>query len=242
MSTLIFNDTLSLKVKNVGYHWTKSLAITGICTPDLATCASYRAMSGHALSKVFALAPKAEYVVNITGVCVVPRAQCGHYMPLANFSYYYAVTFNFESGKPVTLPVIAMANNTYPSRATVQGLGYKLGVTLKSSSGELALRLLINNTISAENFTATLFTRANVKRPFTLKLLSNKTGCGGSLALDCSEGRVNMTTGFSTVSTGIGTPFYPPPYLLTVRALNGSVNRGLAYAAWIPAVNATVNE
>jgi hypothetical protein len=240
-SALIFNDTLSLDIKNVGTHWVKSVALTGICTPDLKDCYSYQALSGHSLSKIFALAPKAEFVENITGVCVMPVASCAHYMPVANFSYYYAVTFSFESGKPITLPVAAKANNTYPARATVQGLSYKLGVTLKNSTGKLDLSLLVNNTIYAENFTAMMFTRAKAKGSFSLKLLSNKTGCGGSLALDCSSGRVNMTTGFSTVTTGIGTPFFPPPYMLVVRALNGTVNRNLLYATWMPAVNATVN-
>ena len=67
-SVIIFNDTLSMDIKNIGTGWTKSLAITGICTPDLKDCYSYKALSGHALTKVFTLAPKAEFVYNITGV------------------------------------------------------------------------------------------------------------------------------------------------------------------------------
>lgn len=238
-SALIFNDTLSMNITNLGTHWTKSISIIGICTPDLKDCYNYQTLSGRSTSKIFALAPKAEFVENITGVCGVPVQGCRAYQPVANFTYYYAVRFTFESGNPVILPVVAKANNTYPPKSTIQGLSYQLNVSLRNSNGTLALNLLINDSTSAGNFSMTMLTRTGKRNMFRLPLLTNRTGCGGSMDVDCSSGNVTMLTGFSTVETGIGTPFFLPPYMLTAHALNGSVNRNLNFAIWVPVVNGT---
>lgn len=244
-SALIFNDTLSLDVKNTGTDWTSSLAITGICTPNLAACYSYQTLSGSSLKKLFVLAPKGEFVENITGICVVPISSCTHYRPVVNFSYYYAVTFGFANGGSTTLPLVVKANNTYTltpkfnNTANVWGLAYQLDTFPKNGTGRLTVSILVNDSLYAGNFTESLYTRVG-KAAFTTRLLYNVTGCGGSLSQDCSIGMVNGTTNFPSVQTGIGTPYFPLPYLLSIRDL--TVRGTVYFAVWVSTLDATVSK
>lgn len=231
-SALIFNDTLSMRIKNTGTDWTQSLTVAGICLPGFKGCYSYA--SGKAITKAFFLAPQGSYVENITGVCVVPVTNCNYYYPVVNFTYYFQVNFKFESGATTSLAVIAMANNTYPYYSAVSDLQYQLTTFPKNGSGALNVNIIMNSSLDHATFIGTLFTRATTGA-LTVQLLSNKTACGSTLAIDCSSGNLTLTDRFSSVTTGIGTPYSPLPYLLVVRDL--TVRRLTYFAVWVPTVD-----
>jgi len=237
-SAFIVDGTLTMVINNTGTIWTENLTVAGICTPDFAVCYSYQAVSGHVLTKTFALGPKGEYELKIADVCVVPELSCSLYHPVANYSYNYAITVSFVSGLPETLPVIAKAAETSPITDAFQGLWYKkassikLDAFLNNDSGSLTLRISIKSGLKLARFIADLYTRIG-NGGYTDLLLYKGAGC--SSTANCASGTVILTTPFSTTQTGIGTPIYPLPYLMTVRDLTAS---GTTYfAVWIPSLS-----
>jgi hypothetical protein len=214
-SAIISDNILRLGVKNTGTTWTKNMTVAYICTPAFLSCYSYKLISGLKLTRTFVLAPQGKYVYNITAICVVPMAHCRQFHPLANFSYYFEVSFGYANGASVTLPVTARAINTFPPSASVQGLTYNLETFPKNGTGLLTVRMLINSSLDSASFTVRMFMMAG-RGKFILKHV-NKIGCGGDLPVSCSSGNLTMIATLSTVATGIGTPNYPPPYVLTVQ-------------------------
>ncbi len=234
-SALIFNDTLSLHVKNVGTVWTRSLSVTGVCapTPDL-ICFNYKGLSGRTITRVFVLAPQGEYVMNISGICVVPVSGCNHFYPVVNYTYYLTVAFTFSSGVTSNSAIAVLANNTYAPRTAVYGLQYQLFSFPQNGSGRLNTFILMNETLESANFIGQMYSESG-RGLFTTRLLYNRTSCSLEGFVDCSSGNLTLTVGFSSVESGIGTPFFPPPYLLTVRDL--TVRTATYFAIWVNTVN-----
>ncbi len=233
-SATMFNDTLSLQVKNVGSTWTSTIGITGICTPGLGRCYSYPTLSGKASTQIFVLGPSQEFLDNMSNVCVVPLGGCLHYKPVVNGTYYYAVTVGFADGKSKTFPVTVMDNNTYPFTASVEGLGEDLYVSPVNGSGVLNVTIDVNSSLNAGNFTEALYASVD-KSAFADRLLYNETGCGGALPQDCSNGVIFGITNFTSEQTGIGTPVYQPPFLLVVRDLTVK-HEDLYFTIWVETV------
>jgi hypothetical protein len=231
---LLVDDVLKMDAKNTGTLWTKNLTVAGICTPGFKSCYSYDTLSGHSLTGTFALAPQAEYVYNVPGICVVPVASCTQLYPVANSSYYFEVSIGYASGVPTLVQVTARASNTYPLSAAVQGLAYQLDTFPKNGSGRLTVNISMNSSLSSANFIVSMLTRLKTGG-FTQRLLYKTIGCGGNSPVDCSSGNLIMIKTFSTVQTGIGTPIYLLPYLLTVRDL--TVRGTVYFAVWVPALN-----
>jgi hypothetical protein len=233
-SATIFDDRLSMTIENAGVDWTKNITVLAICTPNLLNCFSYATLSGHSLTGTFALAPQSKTVYNITGICVVPMLSCAQFHPVVGYKYYYAVSIGYESGSPTVLPVIATATNTYPSNAALKGLTYSLDAYPKNSSGLLTINFLVSKSIKSAAFIARLFSSVGTGA-FAMRLPYKEIECGTTLKIKCSTGKITLTESFSTVQTGVGTPIYPPPYLVTFRdfAATGTVY----FAVWIPALS-----
>jgi hypothetical protein len=231
-----YKDALRIDIKNTGTAWMKSLTVADICTPGFTTCYSYKTLSGDSLTQTFILAPKAEFVDTILAACVVPVPSCTYYHPVAHFSYYYKITFNYQSGASVTLPVTMTAINTAPFQGAyvaLQSLTYSLDTFSKNSSGRLAVDIFVRSDVlsvsnSSAQFIASLNTRVGTNS-FNHVLLSKEAGCADG----CPAGNMTIVKSFSTVHTGLGTPVYPMPYLLLVRDLTVHVEP-VFFAVWIP--------
>jgi hypothetical protein len=239
-SATISDGSLKLDIKNTGTVWTQNLTVSVICSSDLLDCYSYKALAGHALTRTFALAPKSEYVYVIAGVCVVPLPSCALYHPVANFSYYYAITVGFETGPPMILPVTATATNTSPHSLSFQGLTYTLQASPKAGKGELNLDILLNPAVHVASFVVSMNAHLG-NGAFTWRLLTLKTGCGGKGQVACSAGNLILDRPFSTVATGIGTPIHPPPYLLLVQDLQANLKSKFYFAVWAPSVSTSTS-
>ena len=167
---------------------------------------------------------------NITGVCVVPETGCTSYHAVANFSYYLVLKFTSPAGKFAFVGVVARGNNTYPVNTAVEGVVYTFDVYNKNGSGVLNAYIATNASEDRARFAGYLYMQ-NGKGVYNFKLLTNTTSCDINGLVDCSSGNFTMTMRFYTVSSGIATPYYPPPYMLVVR--DAAKRTPVYFAMWV---------
>lgn len=214
-SAAIVDDTLMMKVHNLGPSTTNLLTVSNICTPAPQVCYNYRTMAGSYFQEIFVLPPKKIFMANLTGVCVVAISSCKTYFPVANVTYYLQVKFGFVDGTTVLVSVSAMANNTwskYPSAVT--GISSSsLKVVPANLTGILNVTVDVNSSLPFATFRTKLDGYLKPSSAFSGTILTNDTGCGGTISSDCSA-PVTVISRFYTVLTGI-TP--GPWYAVVVR-------------------------
>jgi hypothetical protein len=214
-SAAIVDDTLMMKVHNLGPSTTNLLTVISICTPAPQVCYNYRTMAGSYFQETFVLPPKRIFMANLTGVCTIAISSCKTYFPVANETYYLEVKFSLIDGTTVTVPVSATANNTwskYPSAVT--GIGSSsLKVVPANLTGMLNVTVNVNSSLPYASFTTKLDGYLKPSSAFSGTILTNDTGCGGAFSSDCSA-PVTVISRFYTVLTGI----IPGPwYAVVVR-------------------------
>jgi len=226
-SAIIVNDTLMMKVHNLGPSTTNLLTVTGVCTPGFQTCYDYKRLAGAYYKTTFVLPAARTFNANLSGVCTIAIPNCRIYLPVANVTYYLQVKFSFADGTSVPKSVSAMANNTwsgYPT-AIIGVTSPSLEIVPKNLTGLLNVTLAVNDSLPYASWTTLLDGYNKPSNAFSGTILSNETGCTSSSAApgqgyrippsgynyttDCSQGTFTVLTGFSTVLTGItSTPYY----------------------------------
>ncbi|MBI3858868.1 MAG: hypothetical protein HY296_01300 [Thaumarchaeota archaeon] len=232
-AAIIRENSLAMDVMNTGKVWTKRLMVTGLCTSDFKDCYSYEFSAGKPLNLTFALGPSMEYVFSIPKVCVVPILSCHEYHPVINNSYYFAITVVYTSGPPSIIPVKAKAVNTYPHTAALQAMTAQIQTFSKNGSGRLTVNIGLRTSVTSASFVVRLLSQSG-SSGFTIRLPYEVISCGGSSSVSCSSGALTLVQTFSTVVRGVGTPVYPPPYLLTVRDMTQTGK--VYFAIWISSV------
>ena len=210
-SSLIENDTLMMDVLNKGPSTTKDVVVTAICAPGFVNCVDYKKAAGKYYLSTFVLPVNREFLANLTGICFVPITSCVRYYPVATSSYYLNLRFDFVSGKSVSVPLTVLANNTWAKRTSITNLTASVTAFTGNLTGRLGAAITVNESVFGVNYTTTVNTFKSLNLGYRNTLVSNRTGCGGDLFVDCSTPvLVNQT--FTTVLTGI----YPGANVLVI--------------------------
>ncbi len=225
-SALINNGTLILDMQNKGPSETTDMVVTNICSPGFVNCMTYGRAAGRSYQSIYVLPVGREFKANFTGICFFPIVGCSHYFPVATSSYYIDVRFDFVKGNPVYMPIVALANNTWARRTSVTNITSSITGYVGNLTGRLNVTVTVDNNIYfAVNYTTSINTWRSSSSGYNWAIVSNKTGCGGSLANDCSTPIPGVTT-FNLVQTGV----YPGAYYaVVVRDLNVT---STYFAAW----------
>jgi hypothetical protein len=175
------------------------------------------------------------FVANLTGICTMAVPSCRSYLPVANATYYFQITVGFTDGSKVTVPVSAIATNTWsPYPNAVLGIAPpSLEVNQASLTGQLNVTVTVNGSLPYASWTTKLYGYLKPLDAFSGTLLTNSTGCMGStpetgfkssgkplnvtFTGDCTQ-PVTVTTDFYTVLTGItaGTAKAPVYYSVAI--------------------------
>jgi|GEM_PF-946846 hypothetical protein len=229
-SALIVNDTLMMKVHNLGPSATHILAVASVCTPGFQTCYNYKSVAGAYRQETFVLPAGRTFAANLSKVCIIAIPNCRTFLPVANATYYVQIKFTFADGQTVLVPVSAMANDTWsPYYTAIMGVTSASVVTNPLNlTGLLNVTVTLNDSLPYASWTTLLQGQPQSSSAFSKVLLTNKTGCAGSASGNFTEGGkpINVTftadcsqplpvnIEFSTVLIGIGPG---PYYVLVVR-------------------------
>ncbi|MGD0476598.1 MAG: hypothetical protein ABSB29_00335 [Nitrososphaerales archaeon] len=215
-SALISNDTLTMEVRNLGPSTTQLISVRAVCSPGFQTCYDYRRLAGGYYQTRFVLPAGNTFKENMSRICVIAIINCKNYLPVANNTYYFQIRFKFADGASATVPVSAMANNTwsrYPTAIMSIPLS-SLRIVPRNLTGMLNVTLTINDSLpAAATFTTLLYGYLKPSNAISGRILNNDTGCGSGFAADCSQ-NVSVIVNFYTVLTGIAPNHY---FSLVVR-------------------------
>jgi len=255
-SASISDDSLLMVVHNLGPSDTTLLTVTDVCAPKFQVCYDYKALAGSYLHETFALPAGKTFDASLSRVCTIAISGCKSYLPVANATYYLRVNFTFADRSVISVPVTAMANNTWsPHPTAILGItSPSLTATPANLTGLLNVTVGINGSLPYASWTTKLDGYLNPSSAFSGTILINETGCMGSASGNfTSDGRpLNVTftaacsqtstveASFSTVLTGITSG---PYYAVTIRDTtdldkpasypNGDLYPAFYFALWV---------